>query len=59
MARSRKKSSNPPKVVSPSSTKIEENLFESILFEASRFNGNFDMWEIKMRNLLQSQGIEI
>ena len=59
MARSKKKVSNPPKDVSPSDTKIEDNLFESILFEASRFNGNFDMWEIKMRTVLQSQGIEI
>lgn len=59
MERSKKKASNPPKVVSPASIKIENNLFESILFEASKFNGNFDMWEIKMRAVLQSQGIEI
>ena len=59
MARSKKKASNPPKVVSPSFTKIENNLFESILFEAPRFDGNFDIWEIKMRAFLQSEGIEI
>jgi len=59
MARSRKKASNPPKDVSPSTTKIEDNQFESILFEASRFNGNFNIWEAKMRTFLQSQGIEL
>lgn len=59
MARSKKKVSNPPKNVSPSSTKIEDNLFESILFEAPRFNGNFDIWEIKIRSFLKSEGIEI
>ena len=59
MARSKKKVFNPPKVVSPASIKIEDNLFESILFEASKFNGNFDMWEIKMRAFLKSEGIEI
>lgn len=59
MARSKKKASNPPKNVSPSSIKIENNLFESILFEAPRFDGNFDIWEIKMRAFLQSEGIEI
>ena len=59
MARSKKKVSKSPKVVSPSSIKIENNLFESILFEASKFNGDFDMWEIKMRTVLQSQRIEI
>jgi len=58
MARSRKKVSKSPKVLSPS-VKIEGNLFESILFEAPRFNGNFDMWEIIMRTFLQSEGIEI
>ena len=55
MARSRKKVSNPPKVVSPSTTKIEDNQFE----EAPWFNGNFNIWEVKMRTFLQSQGIEI
>jgi len=39
MARSKKKASNPPKVVSPSSTKIEDNIFECILLEAPKLNG--------------------
>ena len=59
MARSKKKVSKSPKVVSPSSIKIEDNLFESILFEAPRFDGDFDIWEIKMRTFLKSEGIEI
>ena len=59
MARSKKKVTNPDKNVFPSTTKIENKLFESILLEAPRFNGNFDIWEIKMRTFLKSQGIEI
>jgi len=55
MARSRKKASNPPKDVSPSTTKIADNQFD----EASRLNGNFNISEARMRTLLQSQGIEI
>ena len=55
MARSRKKVSNPPKDVSPSTTKIEDNEFE----EAPRLNGNFNIWEERMRNFLQTQGIEV
>ena len=55
MAKSRKKVSNPPKDVSPSTTKIEENQFE----EVPRFNGNFNIWEARMRNFLKTQGIEI
>ena len=55
MAKSRKKVSNPPKDVSPSTTKIEDNQFE----EAPRLNGNFNIWEERMRNFLQTQGIEI
>ena len=49
------KASNPPKDVSPSTTKIEENQFE----EAPRFNGNFNIWEARMTNFLQTRGIEI
>ena len=59
MAWSKKKVSNPPKDVSLSTTKIENNQFEKILFEAPRFNGNFYIWEIKMRTFLKSEGIEI
>jgi len=55
MARSRKKISNPPKDVSPSTTKTEENQFE----EAPRLNANFNIWEARMRNFLQTQGIEV
>lgn len=59
MARSKKKVSNTSKDVFPSTTKIEDNLFESILFEAPRFNENFDIWEVKIRTFLKSKGIEI
>ena len=55
MVKSRKKISNPPKYVSPSTTKIEDNQFE----EAPWFNGNFNIWEARMRNFLKTQGIEI
>lgn len=41
--------------MSPSTTKIEDNQFE----EAPRLNGNFNIWEARMRNFLQTQGIEI
>lgn len=59
MARSKKKVSKSPKVVSPSSFKIEGKPFENFLFEAPRFDGDFDMWEIIMRTFLQSEGMEI
>ena len=55
MAKSRKKVSNPPKDVSPSTTEIEDNQFE----KAPLFNGNFDIWEARMRNFLKTQGIEV
>ena len=55
MANSRKKVSNPPKDVSPSTTKIEDNQF----VKAPWFNGNFNIWEARMRNFLKTQGIEI
>ena len=41
--------------MSPSTTKIEDNQFE----EAPRLNGNFNIWEARMRNFLHTQGIEI
>ena len=59
MARSKKKASKPAKNVSPSSTKLEGNPLEYILFETPKFDGNFDVWEIKMRAFLQFQGSEI
>ena len=59
MARSKKKASRPVKSVSPSSIKIEDNLFEYILFETPKFDGNFDVWEIKMRAFLMFEGIEV
>jgi len=46
MAKPRKKVSNPPKDVSPSTTEIEVNQF----VKAPLFNGNFDIWEARMRN---------
>ena len=55
MAKSRKKVSNPPKYVSPSTTEIEVNQF----VKAPLFNGNFDIWEERMRNFLKTQGIEV
>ena len=55
MAKPRKKVSNPPKDVSPSTTKIEVNQF----VKAPLFNGNFDIWEARMRNFLKTQGIEV
>ena len=55
MVKSWKKVSNPPKDVSPSSTKIANNQFE----KAPWFNGNFNIWEARMRNFLKTQGSEI
>ena len=55
MEKPRKKVFNPPKDVSPSTTKIEVNQF----VKAPLFNGNFDIWEARMRNFLKSQGIEV
>jgi len=55
MAKSKKKVSNPPKDVTPSTTEIEDNQFE----KAPCFNGNFNIWEARMRNFLKTQGIEI
>ena len=55
MAKPRKKVSNPPKDVSPSTTEIEVNQF----VKAPWFNGNFDIWEARMRNFLKTQAIEI
>jgi len=55
MLKPRKKVSNPPKDVSPSTTEIEYNQFQ----EASWFNGNFNIWDARMRNFIKTQGIEI
>lgn len=41
--------------MSPSTTEIEDNQFE----KAPCFNGNFNIWEERMRNFLTNQGIEI
>ena len=54
MAKPRKKVSNPPKGVSSSTIEIEVNQF----VKAPLFNGNFDIWEARMRNFLKTQGIE-
>lgn len=55
MAKPRKKVSNPPKYVSPSTTKIEVNQF----LKTPVFNGNFDIWAERMRNFLKTQGTEV
>ena len=55
MAKPRKKVSNPPKDVSSSTIEIEVNQF----VKAPLFNGNFDIWEARMRNFLKTQGIEV
>lgn len=55
MERPRKKVLNPPKYVSPSTTKIKFNQF----VKAPLFSGNFDIWEARMRNLLKIQGIAV
>ena len=59
MARSKKKASRPVKNVSPPSTKLEGNPLEYILFETPKFDGNFDVWERKMRAFLMFEGIEV
>jgi len=55
MENPRKKVCNPPKDVSPSTIKVEINQFVKVPW----FNGNSDIWETRMRNLLKTQGIEI
>ena len=55
MAKPRKKVSNPPKDVSSSTIETEVNQFA----KAPLFNGNFDIWEERMWNLLKTQGIEV
>ena len=55
MAKPRKKVSNPHKYMSSSNMKIEVNQFA----KAPLFNGNFDIWVARMRNLLKTQGIEV
>ena len=55
MENPRKKVSNPPKDVFSSTIEIEVNLFA----KAPLFNGKFDIWEARMRNLLKTQGIEV
>ena len=55
MEKPRKKVSNPPKYVSPSTIEIEVNQFA----KAPLFNGNFDIWGARMRNFLKTQGIEV
>ena len=55
MEKQRKKVSNPPKYVSSSTIEIEVNQFA----KTPLFNGNFDIWEARMRNFLKTQGIEV
>jgi len=47
------------KMCLPLLQKREDNQLESFLFEAPRFNGNYYIWEVKMRTFLQSKGIKI
>ena len=55
MAKPRKKVYNPPKDVSSSTIEMEVNEF----VKARLFNGNFDIWEARMRNFLKTQGVEV
>lgn len=55
MAKPRKKASNPSKDVSSSTVKTEDNK----IGKAPLFNGNFDVWKVRMRNFLMAQGIEV
>ena len=55
MEKPRKKVSNPPEDMSSSTIEIEVNQFAKAPF----FNGNFDIWEARMRNFLKTQGIEV
>jgi len=55
MMKPRKKVSNPPKYVYLSTTRIEVNQF----VKAPLFNGNFDIWEERMINFLNNQGIVV
>ena len=55
MAKPKKKISNPPKDVSSSTIEIEVNQFVKAPF----FNGNFVIWEARMRNFMKTQGIEV
>jgi len=51
VANPRKKASNPPKGVLSSTMKIEDNQIEKVPV----FNGNFDVWKVRMRNFLMAQ----
>ena len=55
MENPKKKISNPPEDVSSSTIEIEVNQFA----KAPLFNGDFDIWEERMRNFFKTQGIEV
>ena len=55
MTKPRKKASNPPKDVSSSTMKTKDNQIEKVPV----FNGNFDVWKVKMRNFLMAQDVEV
>jgi len=55
MEKPRKKASNRPKDVSSSTMKMEDNQIEKVLV----FNVNFDVWKVRMINLLRAQGIGV
>ncbi len=55
MAKPKKKSSNPPKGVSSSTVKTKDNQTGKVPL----FNGNFDVWKVRVRNFLMAQGVEV
>ena len=55
MSKPRKKASNPPKDVSSSTMKNEDNEVEKVTV----FNGNFDVWKVRMRNFLMTIGVGV
>jgi len=52
MTKPRKKASNPPKDVSSLTLKTKDNQIEKV----PMFNGNFDVWKLRMRKFLMAQG---
>ncbi len=55
MAKPRKKTSNPPKDVSSSTLNTEDKKIEKVPV----FNGNFDVWKVRMRNFLMAHGVGV
>jgi len=55
MEKPKKKASNPPKDVSSSTMKTEDNQIGKVPL----FSGNLDVWKIRMRNFLMAQGVDV